>query len=381
MTSEERREGRYQRRVAARRRKIQERNKPFEEVFSFENLYKGYLRSRKGVMWKASTQVYKANALPNIRKTQLALLSGTWKSKGFVCFDLYDRGKLRHIRAVHISERVVQHALCDELLTPAIMPSLIYDNAGSIKGKGMDFSLRRCRKHLSQAIRKYGRDNLYVLLYDFKGYFDNIDHDQAMKLMEKYVEDPRCLKLVRQLIDDFGEVGVGLGSQVSQTIATAIPNRIDHYCKETLRLKYYGRYMDDGYAISDSREYLEFCLERLKELCREMNIPINLKKTRIVPLRKGFTFLKMRFTITKSGHIVQRVSRKTITRERRKLKKLFALRRKGKIELRHIDNTMASINGHLKRADSFNARKNLKALYTRELLKFPPIYELQKEAA
>lgn len=55
--------------------------------------------------------------------------------------------------------------------------------------------------------------------------------------------------------------------------------------------------------------------------------------------------------------------------------------RKGKIELRHIDNTMASINGHLKRADSFNARKNLKALYTRELLKFPPIYELQKEAA
>lgn len=360
MTSEERREGRYQRRMAARRRKIQERNKPFEEVFSFENLYKGYLRSRKGVMWKASTQVYKANALPNIRKTQLALLSGTWKSKGFVCFDLYDRGKLRHIRAVHISERVVQHALCDELLTPAIMPSLIYDNAGSIKGKGMDFSLRRCRKHLSQAIRKYGRDNLYVLLYDFKGYFDNIDHDQAMKLMEKYVEDPRCLKLVRQLIDDFGEVGVGLGSQVSQTIATAIPNRIDHYCKETLRLKYYGRYMDDGYAISDSREYLEFCLERLKELCREMNIPINLKKTRIVPLRKGFTFLKMRFTITKSGHIVQRVSRKTITRERRKLKKLFALHRKGKIELRHIDNTMASINGHLKRADSFNARKNLK---------------------
>ncbi len=381
MTSEERREGRYQRRVAARRRKIQERNKPFEEVFSFENLYKGYLHSRKGVMWKASTQVYKANALPNIRKTQLALLSGTWKSKGFVCFDLYDRGKLRHIRAVHISERVVQHALCDELLTPAIMPSLIYDNAGSIKGKGMDFSLRRCRKHISQAIRKYGRDNLYVLLYDFKGYFDNIDHDQAMKLMEKYVEDPRCLKLVRQLIDDFGEVGVGLGSQVSQTIATAIPNRIDHYCKETLRLKYYGRYMDDGYAISDSREYLEFCLERLKELCREMNIPINLKKTRIVPLRKGFTFLKMRFTITKSGHIVQRVSRKTITRERRKLKKLFALRRKGKIELRHIDNIMASINGHLKRADSFNARKNLKALYTRELLKFTPIYELQKEAA
>lgn len=367
MTSEERREGRYQRRKAARRRKVEERNRSFEEVFTFRNLYAGYLRSREGVMWKASTQTYKANALPNVRKTQHELLEGKWKSKGFCHFDLYDRGKLRHIRSVHISERVVQHTLCDELLTPCITPSLIYDNSGSLKDRGMDFALRRCRRLLTEAVRAHGRDNLYVLLYDFKGYFDNIDHDEAMRLVERYVTDPRCLALVRQLIDDFGPVGVGLGSQVSQTIATAIPNRIDHYFKDELGVRCYERYMDDGLMAHDRLEVLEFCFEMLQALCKALNIPLNEKKTRIVALKDGFVFLKMRFHVTETGHIAQRVSRKTIVRERRKIKKLFGLYRAGEITLENIDTTMASIDGHLKRADSFNARKNLKALYAKQL--------------
>ena len=367
MTSEERREARYQRRKTERTEKKICREKRFEDVFTFQNLYKGYLRSRTGVMWKASTQTYKASALANIRKTQLQLMDGKWKSKGFCNFDLYDRGKLRHIRSVHIAERVVQHTLCDELLTPAITPSLIYDNSGSLKGKGMDFALQRCRRHIAEAVRKHDRDHLYVLVYDFKGYFDNIDHDEAMRLQMRYVSDERSLSLTRQLVDDFGEVGVGLGSQVSQTIATAIPNPLDHAFKQEMKIRWYGRYMDDGYAIHESCEHLEHCLERLRQLCGERNIPLNEGKTKIVSLRKGFVFLKMRFTITETGRIVQRASRKTIVRERRKITKLFGLLKAGKITVKDIETTMASMDGHLKRADSYNARKNLQALYDRKL--------------
>lgn len=196
-----------------------------------------------------------------------------------------------------------------------------------------------------------------------------------MRLARKYVVAPRCLALVRQLIDDFGPVGVGLGSQVSQTIATAVPNQIDHHFKEGLQVRWYGRYMDDGYAISESREYLEYCLDQLRAMCKALNIPLNEKKTRIVEMRRGFVFLKMRFHVTESGRIVQRVSRKTIVRERRKIKKLFGLYRAGKITLENINTTMASIDGHLKRADSFNARKNLKVLYFRQLQKPMPMKE------
>ena len=56
MTSEERHEARYQRRVAARQQKKCERNSEaenFEAVFSYKNLYAAYKCCRKGVAWKA----------------------------------------------------------------------------------------------------------------------------------------------------------------------------------------------------------------------------------------------------------------------------------------------------------------------------------------
>lgn len=94
MNSAERHEARYQRRRAARLEKRARDTKglgDFESVFSFEHLYAAYRASVKGVGWKASTQRYKASALANIDKTHNALLSGTFKSKGFYEFDITER--------------------------------------------------------------------------------------------------------------------------------------------------------------------------------------------------------------------------------------------------------------------------------------------------
>ena len=65
MTSEERREARYQRRVAARQKKklsLSDKHDDFGTVFSYEKLYRSYKRCRRNVAWKASVQKYIANA-------------------------------------------------------------------------------------------------------------------------------------------------------------------------------------------------------------------------------------------------------------------------------------------------------------------------------
>ena len=63
MTSEERREARYKRRVAARLAKKEKYAScnDFSTVFSYGNLYRAYRRCRKGVSWKASVQRYITN--------------------------------------------------------------------------------------------------------------------------------------------------------------------------------------------------------------------------------------------------------------------------------------------------------------------------------
>lgn len=152
----------------------------FGDVFTFGNLYAAYKKCRRGVGWKHSTQAYKENAFINVRMAQRKLLSGTWESNGFIEFDIFERGKHRHIRSVHITERVVQRCLCDNLLTPVLGPRLIPDNSASQKGKGVDYALRRLETHLHQFYRKFGRDG-YILIYDFHKFFDSISHDAIAK--------------------------------------------------------------------------------------------------------------------------------------------------------------------------------------------------------
>ena len=139
MTSEERREARYKRRVA-RRAEIKRKNCAacdcFQAVFSFSNLYREYRKCRRGVSWKASVQKYITQAPLRVFETHNRLMNGKWRSGGFYEFDLNERGKTRHIRAVNIDERIVQGCLCDNALIPVLGRSFIFDNGASRKGKG-----------------------------------------------------------------------------------------------------------------------------------------------------------------------------------------------------------------------------------------------------
>lgn len=139
MTSEERREQRYQRRKAARLKKRQEiigKYDDFERVASLNSLYEAAREASKGVDWKASVQRYNSLLLFNISKTRAELLAGKDIRRGFICFDICERGKLRHIKSVHFSERVVQKSFCTNIIYPTFTRSLIYDNGASQQGKG-----------------------------------------------------------------------------------------------------------------------------------------------------------------------------------------------------------------------------------------------------
>lgn len=357
MNSTERHERRYQRRKAARLEKRTEAVKEygdFETVFSFEHLYEAYRASVLGVGWKASTQRYKASALSNINKTQNELLAGRFRSKGFYEFDLVERGKPRHIRSVHISERVVQRCLCDYSLVPMLSRSFIYDNGASLRGKGYDFAVRRVSGFLTRHYRKYGREG-YALLFDFSKYFDTAQHEPVFREIERSGLDDRLVSLSEYFIKCFGDKGLGLGSQVSQIAAIALPNRIDHYIKDVLGMKAYERYMDDGLIVHRSKAKLRECLGHLKRLCAELGIKLNEKKTQIVKLTRGFTFLKVRFRFGKNGAVVRRACNKGIKHMRDKLKIFRRWVDSGRMTLEDVNTSLTSWRGHMKKFHSYFA--------------------------
>lgn len=297
----------------------------------------------------------------------MQLMRERYKSPGFYEFDLYERGKKRHIRSTVIAERVVQHCLCDYAIVPMVSRTFIYDNGASMKNKGYDFAVRRITQHLHEHYRKHGQDG-YVLLFDFSKFFDNVSHAVVKGIFQKEFTDERLIRVANHLIDVFGEKGLGLGSQISQVMALASANRLDHYVKEVLRIRGYGRYMDDGYLIHPSKEYLKECLEKMQIICDELGITLNRKKTQIVKLSHGFTWLKVRFFLTSNGKVIKRIHRSSVTRMRKRFKKLYPMYLDGRITLEDVNNSWQSWRSHAMRFRSYYTIMNAQAQYERLFL-------------
>lgn len=362
MNSKERHELRYQRRKAKREAKRKQKLLSFDTVFSYDNLYKSYVRCRRNVGWKASTQKYIVQAPLNVYQTRQKLLKGKFKSSGFYEFDLFERGKKRHIRSVKIEERVVQRCLCDHALVPVIENTFVYDNGASIKNKGYHFAMNRMKRHLQYHYRKYGNEG-YILLFDFHHFFDNVSHEHVKKIIADHFDDQRIVDLTYHFIDNFGDVGLGLGSQISQTLALASCNKLDHVIKEKLQVKCYGRYMDDGYLIHPDKEYLKKCLQVIKELCNELGIILNEKKTQIVKLSHGFTWLKGRFYLTPTGKVIKKIYKRSVTRERRKLKKLKKFCDSGKVTVNDVWCAFQSWRAYALHFNAYHTIQNMEILY------------------
>lgn len=365
MNSKERHERRYQRRVAIRiehRRQLYGKYDDYNIVFSFSHLYKAYRLSCKNVGWKASVQKYKANAMINLYNTFITLQEEKFKSKGFYEFNLIERGKLRHIKSVAIDERVVQRCLCDYSLVPILSKSFIYDNSASQKGKGISFALNRMSAYLQKFYRKYGNEG-YILQYDFSKYFESLSHEQVYKIIDKAIVDERIKNITKSLVDDFGDIGLGLGSQVSQILSLACANRIDHYMKEVMRAKYYGRYMDDGYIISHDKQFLHRCMNELQRLCDELEIKLNIKKTHIIKLQRGFTFLKRRFILCNTGRLIRKVGKVGVVKMRRKLKKFKIKVAQGIMCFIDVCNSLQSWLGHTLHTNCYRIKMNMICLF------------------
>ncbi|MEG1565307.1 MAG: reverse transcriptase domain-containing protein [Bacilli bacterium] len=218
-----------------------------EELFSFENVYHSARRCTKGVRWKTSTQNFECLMMSNAERIRREVISETYRSQGFHEFTLRERGKVREIKSVHITERMVQKTLCDYCLIHLFTPKFIYDNGACMRGKGTSFAIKRIRHHLHDYYQKFGSEG-YILQFDISSFFNSINHDILIEMVKKHLTDEKIFNLYAYLVRCFGgECGLGLGSQISQVSASIYLNPLDHKIKDELQFKYYGRYMDDGY--------------------------------------------------------------------------------------------------------------------------------------
>ena len=186
----------------------------YEELCSFEVLYKASLEARKGKRSKSKTIEDEAQALACTEKLSRKLAvcnvrqpDGSIRQQiryvpsKFEVFAVYEP-KRRLIQTNSFKDKIVQHAFCDQVLYDALTKPFILDNYGSQVGKGTHFGLNRLRDFMREYYRKNGFSaDGWVLKADVRHYFQSIRPDVLKKDVAKYLHDPDCLALACQIID------------------------------------------------------------------------------------------------------------------------------------------------------------------------------------
>ena len=273
--------------------------------------------------WKETTQRYLSNLLVKNLELQEQVLNGTYRVSPTVDFTLNERGHIRQIEAPVVRDRIVQKTLMKHVLTPSLRPFLIYDNYASLTLRGTSFARKRFEVMMHRYIQKHGT-NGYILMIDVKKYFNNIDHNVLKELIApRIANEPQDVKdLIHYMIDTSSKTdkGLNLGSECPQIFAVYYLNPIDHFVKVVKSVKYYGRYMDDIFVIGRSKAELTTLLNEIGEQLAKLRLEINIEKTHITKLTHGFTWLQVKYNITKTGHIIKRMAHGKVMRERRRLK-------------------------------------------------------------
>jgi retron-type reverse transcriptase len=356
-------------------------------LFSFENLYRNYLKCRKNKRSTINALKFEINAEEKLLDLSEKLQNGTYQPTRSVCF-MVERPKMREIIAADFRDRVVHHILV-ERLESVFEPIFVHDSYACRKDKGLHKAVERLRGFIRQGSRN-GRKRLYFMHLDIKNFFMSIDKEILYHMLEKKVTDEQIVSLAhiiifhrptdhciirgkkhllegipvqKSLFSAPENRGLPIGNLTSQFFANVYLNALDQFVKHTLKCKYYIRYCDDFLILHESPEFLAEAKKNISGfLSHELNISLNERHGSILPVSNGIDFL---------GYIIREnyllVRRRVVNNLRDKLEWFkqrlisdcdrFHIIRYDYELLNQLSAVLASYFAHLKWADSYRLKQ------------------------
>ncbi len=185
---------------------------------------------------------------------------------------------------------------------------------------------------------QFGRYN-DVVEADIRAFFDTIDHEWLMKMLEERIEDKQFLRLIRKwlkagVLDTDGQVlhpatGTPQGGIISPILANVYLHYVlDLWFHRVVKPRCRGeacliRYADDFVCAFEYREEAERFYQELGERLRKFGLELSEAKTRVIPFSPrhdlggtSFDFLGFEFRWGKDRqgkpHLKRRTSRKRL---------------------------------------------------------------------
>ena len=185
------------------------------------------------------------------------------------------------------------------------------------------FRPKRSAKQALEVVRKAcNNKGYYVVDADIEKFFDNVNQDKLMALIELRISDRRIQKLIRQWLKsgilygdilEISELGTSQGSVISPLLANIYLNTLDRlWEKYGLTHGILVRYADDTVIICKNKKSANHALTLLQYIMGKLDLKLHPVKTKIVCMwdgKEGFEFLGMHHrrmtTETRQGRTFQ----------------------------------------------------------------------------
>ncbi len=339
-------------------------NKLFERIIEPENLFSAWDEFKKGKGRKLDVLRFEKNLEQNIFQLHRDLRDKTYKHGDYTSFYIRDP-KLRHIHKATVRDRVLHHAVF-KILDPIFEPTYIHNSFSCRTGKGNHKGVKALA-HMLRQVSKNNTKTCFVLKCDIRKFFDSIDHDILIDLLQKKIKDEKIINLLKEIMASFmseqpnlfQRKGVPIGNLTSQLFANVYMNGLDQFMRHDLKVKYYARYTDDFIVVSDDKNYLEKLLQPIRLFLKEkLKLALHQNKVSIRKYPQGIDFLGY---VALPHHIALRTSTKK--RMMWKLRNKMAEYKNNEIDEDTLLATFQSYLGVLSHANAHRFSERLKNDY------------------
>ncbi|NCC99701.1 MAG: hypothetical protein EOL95_08405 [Bacteroidia bacterium] len=290
---------------------------------ALQELFEAYFSCRANKRNTANAIAFEVDYESNLVQLYQDINNETYKIGRSIVF-VVDKPVKREIFAADFRDRVVHHLVIGKL-NQLFEKQFIHDSYSCRVGKGTHFGIQRIDKFIRQCSKNYTKD-CYMLKLDLQGFFMSINKNILFAKLEQFIKEKYdqadkelIMKLCKQVIfndptkncivkgnksdwDNLPQTkslfhsqpncGLPIGNLTSQVFANFYMDSFDHYVKHDLKIKYYGRYVDDFVIVHEENEYLKRLIPKLAEFLQaELQSTIHPKKIYLQHYSKGVKFL------------------------------------------------------------------------------------------
>ncbi|MCF7820613.1 MAG: RNA-directed DNA polymerase [Candidatus Pacebacteria bacterium] len=284
-----------------------------------------YTQARKRKKWKLNTLQFSLELESNCLKLAKEIEKRQYNIKpslAFICFQPIKR----EIFAGDFRDRVVHHYVFTKLYHH--YDKLLINDCYSCRlNKGTGYGIKRANSYLRSVSSNFKKP-AYVLKLDISGYFMSINRDVLYQINKDLIkkifknneyEKSTLLYLLKKIIfndptlnckikgkhQDWYKLpknkslffaknncGLPIGNLTSQLFGNIYLNGLDHYIKEKLKCRYYGRYVDDMFFMHEDKEFLKDLIPKISKYLQDnLSLELHPQKIYLQEINKGLPFL------------------------------------------------------------------------------------------